>query len=118
MNAKGWTTEAGLPGLVIQVPSLGLLCGYVGVPPGHPWHGKGYDDIGADVHGGLTYAQPHRPREDADPGGRWWVGFDCAHVGDYVPGLGRLSPGDVEWDEPAVRAEVERLAKQAREAAP
>jgi hypothetical protein len=75
---------------------MGYRCGYVRVPPGHPWHGKGYDDIGAEVHGGLTFAEP-----DADCGVRcpgvphsghastdwtcpiedgadndWWVGFD------------------------------------------
>jgi hypothetical protein len=34
----------------------GHLCGYVGVPPNHPAFEKGYDDIHANVHGGLTFA--------------------------------------------------------------
>jgi hypothetical protein len=35
---------------------MGVWCGYVGIPEGHPWYGKGYEDLGdVDVHGGLTY---------------------------------------------------------------
>jgi hypothetical protein len=55
----------------------------VGVPKGHPLHGKGYDecDDGLDVHGGLTYANGDGkfPIGLADT---WWFGFDCAHLGD------------------------------------
>lgn len=36
-------------------PRLGHLCGYIAVPPAHPWFGKSYDDIDVDVHGGLTF---------------------------------------------------------------
>lgn len=39
-----WTDEAtGLPCLIVRNHS-GSLCGYVGVPETHPWHGKGYSD--------------------------------------------------------------------------
>jgi len=34
----------------------GALCGYVGVPPSHPWFEKGYDDVDVSVHGGLTFS--------------------------------------------------------------
>jgi hypothetical protein len=54
---------------------MGYRCGYVRVGPGHPWHGKGYDDVPAEAHGGLTFAK-------AAADGGWWVGFDCAHAGD------------------------------------
>lgn len=54
-----WQDEAtGLPCLIVRSP-VGALCGYVGVPPDHPWHGKEYDDealIGVEVHGGLSFA--------------------------------------------------------------
>lgn len=61
-------------------------CGYVAVPPGHPWHGKGYDDIQneVDVHGGLTYARAcsgavcHVPAP-GEPDDVWWIGFDLGH---------------------------------------
>jgi hypothetical protein len=52
----------------------GARCGYALIPPGHPWHGVEYDNIPADVHGGLTYSE-------AD-GDDWWIGFDCSHSGD------------------------------------
>jgi hypothetical protein len=47
--------ETGLPCLVVRGPS-GSLCGYVGVAPGHTWHGAAYDGCDVDVHGGLTFA--------------------------------------------------------------
>lgn len=77
---------------------LGALCGYVGVPPQHPWHGKDYDSVAVEVHGGLTYANPcvdgavdgprvcHIP-EPGRPADVWWFGFDCAHCWDLVPGM-------------------------------
>src|SRR5574339_539175 len=36
--------------------TLGSWCGYVGVPEDHPWYDKGYDEIEAYVHGGLTFS--------------------------------------------------------------
>jgi hypothetical protein len=55
-----WQDEAtGLPCLIVRGPS-GALCGYVGVAPDHPWHGKGYDELhevaDIEVHWGLTFA--------------------------------------------------------------
>lgn len=39
-----WTDEAtGLPCLIVR-NRMGALCGYVGVPAAHPWHGKDYSD--------------------------------------------------------------------------
>ena len=60
--------------------SLGCRCGYVRVPPGHPWYEEGMFDCEPtpDVHGGLSFAEP-----DTHPGGGtntgWWLGFDCGH---------------------------------------
>lgn len=45
----------GLPALIVR-NGVGALCGYVGVPPGHPAHGQHYDRVDANVHGGLTFA--------------------------------------------------------------
>src|SRR5438132_5160947 len=55
-------------------------CGYVRVPPAHPWHGQSDEDIPAEVHGGLTFAELE-PCEHEDGVG-WWIGFDCHHFGD------------------------------------
>jgi hypothetical protein len=70
---KEWTTKAGFKAEVIAT-DMGHRCGYVSVPKDHPWHGKTYNDVDLDVHGGLTYAG----MEDGD----WWFGYDCAHLGD------------------------------------
>jgi hypothetical protein len=57
-------------------------CGYVKVEPGHPWHGKGWEDISASVHGGITFHEADVKCEKDGPDSGWWVGFDCAHSGD------------------------------------
>ncbi len=57
---------------------MGIACGYVGVPRGHPYFGKGCDDVDVQVHGGLTFAGYW---EDIDSE-IWWLGFDCGHAFD------------------------------------
>lgn len=92
---------------------MGAWCGYVGLPPEHPWHGVGYsqclDDCGEDwcfqhspearieVHGGLTFADRCHESDQGPgygichvplpsrPDDVWWFGFDCSHAGDYAP---------------------------------
>ena len=54
-------------------------CGYVGVPPGHPLHGADYEQVDADVHGGVTYSDGIAGYPVAHEG-LWWFGFDCAHA--------------------------------------
>ena len=34
----------------------GYRCGFILIPPGHPWHGKAHGQIGARVHGGLSWS--------------------------------------------------------------
>lgn len=93
----------------------GALCGYLHIPEGHPWYGLGYDDIDADVHGGLTYA-----RKDSLRPGVWVIGFDCNHAGDYTPydtkhGF-KLYEGESYKDLLYVHMELADLAEQAKEA--
>lgn len=94
-----WIDEAtDLDCLAVRSAHGGNWCGYVGVLPGHKWHGKGYDELGEypDVHGGLTYADFCMEGAEEGPGvchvpapGRpanvWWLGFDCAHAYDAMP---------------------------------
>ena len=112
-----WVDEAtGLDCLIVR-GSHGALCGYVGVPPEHPWHGhshsRGIDGGGyfADdcpcfliaVHGGLTYsADDERILRDRGichvpaagrPKDVWWFGFDCTRYYDIAPGLSARMPG-------------------------
>lgn len=114
--AKGQWIDADtdLDCLIVRNP-MGALCGYVGVPPGHPLHGVGYNacrglascdgdpivcscrlDLELNVHGGLTFSDSCQTHDDPARGvchvpepGRpadvWWLGFDCAHAGDMVP---------------------------------
>ena len=80
--------HAGLPCLITRHPDLGTLCGYVAVPPSHPWHGKGNPPV--RVHGGCNYANEcahricHVP-EPGEPANVWWFGFDCGHAFDLAP---------------------------------
>jgi hypothetical protein len=74
---------------------MGALCGYVGVPEGHPAFEKHYDDVNVHVHGGLTYADSCRGDlcHEAQPGRPahvWWLGFDCNHLGDFAPRSNRF----------------------------
>lgn len=68
-----------LPWHIPQVEA-GWGNGYIAVPPEHPWFGKDYDSIDADVHGGLTYGKDHAPNQKPD--GYWWIGFDTGHYQD------------------------------------
>jgi hypothetical protein len=126
-----WRSEHGFPCLIVR-NRMGALCGYVGVAPGHPWYEKDYNDVDAEAHGGLTYAERcaghicHVPAP-GEPDDVWWLGFDCAHAGDACPSsmawnISRGRPALAFYDGHYksvgyVRAETERLAVQARRAA-
>lgn len=95
-----WVDEAtGLDCLVLR-NHMWALCGYVGLPPGHPAHGVDYGDVEPepDVHGGLTFSdfcQEGAPEghgichipEPGRPERIWWLGFDCGHAFDLHPRL-------------------------------
>jgi len=105
---------------------LGFRCGYVRIPAGHPWHGKGYDDVEPypDVHGGLTFAEHDTDCGKGGEDNAWWVGFDCAHYMDApdpeLPGydthLDVMQKYGTVKSTAYVRAECARLAEQAAEA--
>lgn len=99
---KEWEFE-GYPCLIIK-HKWGHLCGYVGLSKEHKFYGKDYDDIYADVHGGVTYTGNLGQLNNV-----WYVGFDCAHAGDLVP---KLKMAGVYRDEAYVTEQCELLAKQ------
>jgi hypothetical protein len=100
-DKKQWQdAETGLPCLAVRGPG-GHWCGYVGVSPEHPWHGKGYSESKTapctdecadreddwhfactpegiiEVHGGLTFAN------------------SCDHIADESAGICHLpEPGE------------------------
>lgn len=90
-----WTdASTGYPCLVVRQPFSGHLCGYVGVTEGHPAFKVDSGDVCVSVHGGLTYSSHCDEGGDEsksichipNPGEKdhaWWLGFDCAHGGDY-----------------------------------
>jgi hypothetical protein len=91
--------NTGLPCLMLRSWTLGHWCGYVGLPPGHPWHGRDPELLSVAAHGGLTSVGPchddDRPKREqvchepqpGEPDDVWWLGFDCAHGYDDVPNL-------------------------------
>ena len=112
--------EGGYPCLMARVAYSGAWCGYVAVPPGHPWHGKDRGDVDMEIHGEFTYAGPcrghvcHVPK-DGESDDVWWLGFDCAHFGDFVPSAFFVSPFSLTEsykDLYYVRRECQSLAEQ------
>src|SRR5262245_60814744 len=86
--------KTGLVCLIVR-HSTGALCGYVGVPPEHPFFEMDYGNErmwSLNVHGGLTYSDHcsghicHTPAL-GEPDTVWWLGFDCGHLLDYIPGM-------------------------------
>lgn len=129
-DKKQWMDEAtGYPCLIVRNRG-GALCGYVGVPYGHPCFQADYNQVDVDVHGGLTFADYCDPNADesrhichkTDGDDRvWWLGFDCAHYGDISPAyealhreLGlRLRDGYETYKSfQYVTAQVRKLAEQ------
>lgn len=105
---EDWTDKAtGIRCRAVRGIELGHWCGYIIVSAGHPWFGKDDSRIEADVHGGITYS--------AAEGDDWRIGFDCAHLGDFVPTIFRTEPrdGEVFRDLAFVKSECASLAAQA-----
>lgn len=88
------------------------LCGYLGIPPKHPWYHQHYDKIFADIHGGLSYSDNSEtyPSITKEVYGLniWWIGFDCAHAGDWP-----LFNNGHKWTRDEVYDELIGLAEQA-----
>jgi hypothetical protein len=72
------------------IPRKGLLSrdfgwgnGYVKIISGHPYYMLPYDEIGVNVHGGLTFGELIEPNDKFLPEG-YWVGFDTSHYSDTL----------------------------------
>lgn len=130
-----------LPCLIVR-NQAGALCGYVGVPEGHPFYGKDYSDLPVECHGGLTFSDFCGEHEDGichkpspgEPEKVWWLGFDCGHGGDIIPSFIKLheemkkkdgfelktftgARGETYKDIAYVQNECRELAKQLKAAA-
>jgi hypothetical protein len=122
--------ETGYPCLIHR-NTMGALCGYVGVSPGHPGYEKEYDYTDVAVHGCLTYAafcEDVRCEErgvchvveEGEEEKVWWLGFDCNHYTDFAPGktkfpgIGQID-GEVYKNIAYVKGEIRSLARQLKE---
>lgn len=112
----------------------GYHCGYVEIPESHPWYRKEYNaclqencteewhyscslDALIEVHGGVTFS-------GEGWSGGWWIGFDCAHLGDRASPEYRAKarreygydigddPSGHYWEVEEVARETERMAEQ------
>ena len=72
----------GLYCLILRLPDLLILNGYVGVTKENKLYGVHYDNVGFNVHGGLTFSDIWEWFQLEDV---WWFGFDTAHGGDLIP---------------------------------
>lgn len=124
---KSWTTEAGLPAVVLLVNDGSHHCGYVALPADLTdkdfiGYGSGeYADI--SVHGGVTYQDALPQLED-----KIVIGFDCAHAGDLMKCPEKYKGTDMEnmfmysdgvWrDEAYCTEQCESMAKQLMELLP
>lgn len=123
--------KTGLDCLANRATHSGHWCGYVGVPPGHPLHGRDYEAPNVSVHGGLTFAsecskadEPCRGichiAAEGEPEHLWWFGFDCAHCDDASPYDYQREPEGYPWspvhgvyrDLGYIKAECASLAAQ------
>ena len=67
---------------------LGAWCGYIGISP-ELLEGVEVDDI--FVHGGVTYTSHEMPGRGTSHQELLWIGFDCCHMYDFVPGMAALA---------------------------
>lgn len=93
-----WVDEASDLDCLAVRAHHGAWCGYVGIPPGHPWYDVSPHKIRASVHGEVNFgsrcdegkdieSEPaicHVP-EPGRPEDVYWIGFDCAHSWDIAP---------------------------------
>jgi hypothetical protein len=72
---------SGFP-FVVTHNGMGYRCGYVRIPPGHPWYGRARRGLRpiVPVHGGITYVELGKAGDDGVPDDGWWIGFDAGHA--------------------------------------
>jgi hypothetical protein len=83
-NGRDWDDSVRAEGEVDGIPwrvALGgvpwVLCGYLKLPPGHPWI------IGADYEFAMPEAHMAAPSEVTYSDESGWIGFDTGHFNDH-----------------------------------
>lgn len=105
----------------ILLTKLGHLCGYVRLRASDKYYGKHYDQIPVQCHGGLTFSELVPAANKFLPKG-YWIGFDCAHLGDLsihtaaliegLQGKPSFMANDHLWQPAEVKAECESIIDQ------
>lgn len=86
-------------------------CGYIGIPKGHPFYSKGYNDLNVVCHGGLTFAG-FFDNDRADKDRLFFIGFDCAHSGDICSFSTMFNNTDVYRDLQYVKNQCRKIVDQ------
>lgn len=86
---------------------------YVGIPKGHKFFGKFYDDINIGCHGGLTFCGDDFGFNPIKIKDIWWIGWDYAHAGDYM-GYHKEETRTKKWTTEEIKEEVMNVIKQLR----
>ena len=126
-------TYKGIEYIVFLNDHLGTFCGYIRLPNNHKFvkllskkkwfrldrncprhYHYDYDAVPLGCHGGLTFGtritkqiMPKYPQGFSEG---WWVGWDYAHAGDFVP----MSPfaHEKHWQAADVEKECKRVITQ------
>lgn len=99
--------------LILRHGTMKHLCGYVNLKEGSRFLYTEYDGIDIKVHGGLTFSGSPHPEFPGQ-----WIGFDCGHFGDLIPGmLTRMPaafhiPEEVYRDVDYVTTEIKSMVDQ------
>lgn len=127
-----WIDEKTMLPCMIYRNSLGALCGYVGVREESCLYEEDmYSQVFSEIsaHGGLTFTGTLDKATVSEFVGTWWIGFDCAHAGDFVPGFPRAfrefggdvsesNYRDIHYVSEQVRALSEQISKLSANATP
>ena len=88
-ECREWLVHDTYKGIEFVIMNLGTHpTAYIGVDKNSKLYGE--SDIDLNVHGGVTYTSSRLLNEQYEEclSGKWWIGWDYAHCGDYLPFLG------------------------------
>jgi hypothetical protein len=84
-------------------------CAYVEIPKGNKFYEVEYDNIDIDCHCGLTYS--NKSLRSVDESG-WFIGWDYAHLGDYVGYFEYNYGEDKKWTTLEIYEECKNVIEQ------
>ena len=116
--------EGDYEGYHFYIVSYGMHpCAYVEIPNDHPWFERDYMEGDMDdyinCHGGVTFTDTlHHVLGEAASKGRWFIGWDYGHVGDFEayylddPTLSKSFLDDKKWTTEEIYEEVKDVINQ------